>query len=214
MSTGARADADVAACAEVIRDGGVAIVPTDTLYGLAASIRATKAVARVQAIKARPTGQGMPVLLASTEQVVQVGQTAPRFAELAAAFWPGRLTLVILAVPELDPVITDERGTVAVRVPDLRVTRELSRLVGVPLTGTSANPAGARPPVTVAEANVRLTERVDFVLDWGRVGGTASTIVDLTTDPPRLLRAGPVTRATLLQIVPELHTAPGGRTYP
>ena len=81
MSEGARADSAVAACAQVIRDGGVAIVPTDTLYGLAASIRATKAVARVQAIKARRTGKGMPVLLASAEQVAQVGFTHPGAAD-------------------------------------------------------------------------------------------------------------------------------------
>ena len=214
MSVGARAAADVAACAQVIRDGGVAIVPTDTLYGLGACIRAPEAVARVQAIKARPAAQGLPVLLASAEQVVQVGQTAPRFEDLAAAFWPGRLTLVIPAIPELDPVISDERGTVAVRVPGLLATRELARLVGRPLTGTSANRAGVRPPVTAAEADTLLAEQVDFVLDCGRVGGTASTIVDLTTGPPRLLRAGPVTRTVLLQIVPDLQAVPEGPEDP
>ena len=167
------ADAAIDRCARVIAGGGVAVVPTDTLYGLAASIANPEAVARVAAIKGRALGTGMPVLLASSEQVAAVGASAPYLEELGAAFWPGGLTLVIPARPEIDPRITDARRTVAVRVPGMAVTREVCRRAGAPVTGTSANRHGDPPPTTAAEAHQALGDSVDVLLDGGPVGGIA-----------------------------------------
>ena len=195
-------DAAIDRCARVIGGGGVAVVPTDTLYGLAASITNAEAVARVAAIKGRALGTGMPVLLASSEQVAVVGADAPFLQELGAAFWPGGLTLVIPARPEIDPQITDARRTVAVRVPGMAVTREICRRAGAPITGTSANRHGDPPPTTAAEAHAALGDAVDALLDGGPVGGTASTIVDLTGDRPRILRAGAVSWDELRRIAP------------
>ena len=117
-------------CAEVIAAGGVAVIPTDTLYGLAASISNPDAVARVVAIKGHVVDRGMPVLLASAEHVSLVGTAVPFLAELGTAFWPGGLTLVVPALADVTPLVTDARGTVAVRVPGMPSTRELARLVG------------------------------------------------------------------------------------
>ena len=139
-------DADIDRCARVIAAGGVAVVPTDTLYGLAAGITAPAAVARVAAIKGRAPGTGMPVLLASSEQVAVVGAAVPYLEELGAAFWPGGVTLVIPARPEIDPHIADARRTVAVRVPGMATTREVCRRAGAPITGTSANRHGRPAP--------------------------------------------------------------------
>ena len=143
---------DVARCAELIAAGGVVVIPTDTLYGLAASIAIPEAVARVLAIKGRAGDQGMPLLLASAEQASQVSEIAPCFAELGAAFWPGGLTLVVPALPSVSRSVVDARGTVALRVPGMSAARELARMAGTPLTGTSANRTGEPPPATAAEA--------------------------------------------------------------
>lgn len=186
------------------------MVPTDTLYGLAASITNPGAVARVAAIKGRALGTGMPVLLAASEQVAAVGAEAPYLEELGAAFWPGGVTLVIPARPEIDPRITDARRTVAVRVPGMAVTREVCRRAGAPITGTSANRHGDPPPTTAAEARAALGDAVDALLDGGLVGGTASTIVDLTGDRPRILRAGAVSWDDLRRIAPTIANTPSG----
>ncbi len=191
-------------CARLIAAGGVAVVPTDTLYGLAASISAPAAVARVAAIKGRAPGTGMPVLMASSEQVAMVGAAAPFLQELGAAFWPGGVTLVIPAHAHVDRRITDARGTVAVRVPGMAATREVCRRAGAPITGTSANRHGRPPPTTAAEARTAVGQAVDAVLDGGPVGGTASTIVDLTGDRPRILRAGAVPWDDLRRIAPTI----------
>ena len=203
-------DAAIDRCARVIAGGGVAVIPTDTLYGLAASITNPEAVARVAAIKGRALGTGMPVLLASAEQVAVVGAAAPYLEELGAAFWPGGVTLVIPAHAHVDRRITDARGTVAVRVPGMAATREVCRRAGAPITGTSANRHGDPPPTTAAVARKALGETVDTLLDGGPVGGTASTIVDLTGDRPRILRAGAVTWDDLRRIAPTIVDAPGG----
>ena len=195
---------DVERCAHYIAQGGVAVVPTDTLYGLAASITHPKAVECVLRIKERSAQQGMPVLLASAEQASQVGEAPRFFAELGAAFWPGGLTLVVKARPVVHRGIMDNRGTVAVRVPGMYVTRELARLVGTPLTGTSANPRRQQPPASAEEARSLLGKSIDCVLDGGHVGGTPSTIIDLTTDPICLIRTGAVPVEEIRRIVPEL----------
>ena len=197
-------DDEISRCATTIANGGVAVVPTDTLYGLAASIADAKAVARVVAIKRRGPGVGMPVLMASAEQVRTVGDVVRHLDELGAAFWPGGLTLVIPARPELDARIADARRTVAVRVPGMEATREVSRRAGVPITGTSANRRDQVPPTTVVEARAALGSAVDAFLDGGPVMGTASTIVDLTSDPPSMLRAGAISLDDLRRVAPQL----------
>ena len=203
-------DAAIDRCARILAGGGVAVVPTDTLYGLAANIANREAVARVAAIKGRALGTGMPVLLASSEQVAVVGASAPYLEELGAAFWPGGVTLVIPARPEIDPRIADARRTVAVRVPGMAATREVCRRAGAPITGTSANRHGDPPPTTAAAARAALGEAVDDLLDGGPVGGTASTIVDLTGDRPRILRAGAVSWDDLRRIAPTIADSPTG----
>ena len=197
-------DEEINRCASTIARGGVVVVPTDTLYGLAASIGSAEAIARILAIKQRDIEAGMPVLLASAEQVSAVGEVVPYLDELGSAFWPGGLTLVIPALPTLEPGIPDGRRTVAGRVPGMAVTREFSRRTGVPITGTSANRHNDPPPTTANEARVCVGEVVDGLLDRGPVGGTASTIVDLTVDRPTILRSGAVPTDEIRQIVPDV----------
>ena len=169
-------------------------IPTDTLYGLAADAFNPKAIERVFAIKERPEGMALPVLLSDPDQLEQVADEVPRQLQaVAEAFWPGGMTLIVKRNDALPPRLTAGHPTVAVRVPDHPVPRELARRLGNPITGTSANISSAADPTTLAELRAQVGDRVDLLVKDGPVpAGTASTIVDLSVDEPRLVRAGAV----------------------
>ena len=178
----------------VLQDGGVAAVPTDTLYGLAADAFSPTAIERVFDIKERPEGLALPVLLSGAEQLSQVADDVPGQLEaVAEAFWPGAMTLIVKRNESLPPRLTAGNPTVAVRVPDHPVPRELARWLGRPITGTSANISGAADPRSLAELRAQVGDRVDFLVTAGPApAGTASTIVDLSGDAPRLIREGAI----------------------
>ena len=178
----------------LLQDGGVVAIPTDTLYGLAADALNPVAIEKVFAIKERPEGLALPVLLADPEQLHQVADDVPgQLRAVAEAFWPGAMTLIIKRKPSLPPRLTAGNPTVAVRVPDHPVPRELARGLGRPITGTSANISGAADPKTLGELRTQVGDRVDLLVASGPVpAGSASTIVDLSGDGPRLIREGAV----------------------
>ena len=169
-------------------------IPTDTLYGLAADAFNPAAIERVFDIKERPEGLALPVLLSDPGQLEQVANDVPEHLRaVAEAFWPGAMTLIVKRNDSLPPRLTAGHPTVAVRVPDHPVPRELARRLGRPITGTSANISGAADPTTLAELRAQVGDRVDLlVTDGPAPAGTASTIVDLSGDEPRLVRAGAV----------------------
>ena len=179
---------------KVLESGGVAAIPTDTIYGLAACAFDESAVMKVYELKGRPDGMALPLLLSDASDARRCAATVPDEAwALMERFWPGALTLVMRKTDEVPDIVTAGMDTVALRVPDHPVPREIARLLGSPITGTSANLSG-RPGLTNA-AGVRseFGERVDFVLDGGEAeGGMASTIVDMTQDEVRVLREGAV----------------------
>ena len=187
----------------VLLDGGVAAVPTDTLYGLAADAFNPGAIERVFAIKERPEGLALPVLLSDPEQLRQVADEVPDEVEaVAEVFWPGAMTLIVNRNSSLPPRLTAGNPGVAVRVPDHPVPRELARLLGRPITGTSANISGAADPQSVAELRTQVGDRVDFLVSCGPVpAGTASTIVDLSHDEPRLIREGAIPFAEIAALL-------------
>ena len=178
----------------LLQDGGVVAIPTDTLYGLAADALNPVAIEKVFAIKERPEGLALPVLLADPEQLHQVADVVPdQLRAVAEAFWPGAMTLIIKRKRSLPPRLTAGNPTVAVRVPDHPVPRELARGLGRPITGTSANISGAADPKTLGELRKQVGDRVDLLVASGPVpAGSASTIVDLSGDGPRLIREGAV----------------------
>ena len=129
---------------EVLRNGGVAAIPTDTVYGLAAHGLDAAAVGRVFEVKGRPVGMALPLLLADTRDLPLCCVDVPDSAlSLAAAFWPGSLTLVLRRSDAVPDIVAAGGATVAVRVPDHPVPREIARHLGSPITGTSANLSGA-----------------------------------------------------------------------
>ena len=185
---------DLEAAVQCLRDGGVVAVPTDTLYGLAADAFNAAAIERVFAIKERPEGMALPVLLADAGQLASVVSRVPEgVAALAEAYWPGPLTLIMERSTALPPRLTAGGSTVAVRVPAHPVPRELARRLGRPVTGTSANISGAPDPRTVDELRRQVGARVDCLIEEGPApAGTASTIVDLSGHEPRLVREGAI----------------------
>ncbi len=169
-------------------------VPTDTLYGLAADALNTEAIEKVFAIKERPDGMALPVLLSDLEQLESVASRAPdAVATLAEAYWPGPLTLILERRDTLPLRLTAGGTTVAVRVPAHPVPRELARLLGRPITGTSANLSGAPDPRSLDELREQVGDRVDCLIELGpSPAGTASTILDLSGNEPRLVREGAI----------------------
>lgn len=197
---------DVAAA--LLRDGAVVAIPTDTVYGVAADAASPEAIARLFAAKRRPLDKAIPLLVDEAGGLDLVASSVPEAARtLAARFWPGALTIVVPRRRERD----DDLPTVAVRMPDHALARALIRLAGGRLAVTSANISGEPPATTAAEALQQLGGRIAAVIDGGPCpGGVASSIVDVCTTPPRLLRPGGLSIETLRTVLPTLITGSAG----
>ena len=187
----------VAAAAGVLRAGGVVLIPTDTVYGIAA-LPTTVGTAELFALKGRPPDQPVAVLADSRPQVDDVADLSEAAHDLADRFWPGPLTLVVPRRPGLRFELGDgeEAPAIGVRVPDHALPRALALEAG-PIATTSANRHGEATPSLAAEAAAALVAEPALVLDGGLCAGGASTVVDCTTPDPRVLREGPLTAADL-----------------
>jgi len=187
----------------ILREGGVIAFPTDTIYGLGASVDKIEAVRRIFRIKQRPAGMGLPVLVADKEQLLRVvAEFPPLAACLAERFWPGALTLVLPKAKDLSPVITGCADTVAVRMPAHPVTLALLRGLGVPIIGTSANKSGQPNPTNAEEVRAQLGDEVDMIIDAGKTAGdVASTIVVVSGDRIKVLRLGVISAEDIEKVV-------------
>jgi L-threonylcarbamoyladenylate synthase len=187
-------DAVFARCRVVVRARGVIAYPTDTFYGLGADPQDAEAVRRIFAIKGREAGQPILLLLHDRSEVAAwASAVTPSAERLMERFWPGPLTLVFPAAPHVLPELTGGSGTIGLRVPGNELTRELLRNVGTALTGTSANRSGGRDPRTAEEVMREVGDRVDLILDGGATtGDRPSTVVDVTVEPPRIIRQGSI----------------------
>lgn len=182
--------------AGVIRGGGIAVIPTDTVYGLSASIFHPGAVDRVFEAKRRPPDRRVPILLGTAADLPILVSNVPHAAwALIERFWPGPLTLVLPAKSSVPGSITRGGRTVAVRVPAARSCLELLQVLGEPLVGTSANVSGSPAAVTAANALAQLGGSVDAILqdDAAIDAGISSTVVEVTSGPVVIHRVGAVT---------------------
>ena len=175
----------------ILKDGGVIVFPTDTVYGLGVDAFNLKAVERIYDIKNRPSQLPFPLLIADIAQLIMVAEPAYGIALfLARRFWPGGLTLVLPKVVSL-PSYLAQGSTVAVRMPNHPVCLSLIRGLGAPVIGTSANLSGNPSALTADEAKQQIGDKVDLVIDGGRCsGGVESTIVDATGGTALVLRQG------------------------
>lgn len=187
----------------VLRAGSLVAFPTDTVYGVGADAANPAAVSQLYAAKLRPEGKAIPLLLGEGSDLDRLAVNLPPVAQrLVAAFWPGALTLVAWRSRAVIDMVTAGGPTVALRLPDHTVARALARALGGALAATSANISGAREATTAAEVLAQLAGRIDLLLDGGPcVGGAASTVLDVTTDPPTVLRAGALDAGLLQRIL-------------
>ncbi len=190
----------------VLRSGGVVAYPTDTVYGLGADIESPAAVQRIIDLKSRPVGMGLPLLLAETGELGAVAVDLSDVVwSLTRNFWPGSLTLVVRRSAVISDLVSGGRDTVAVRVPDHPVPRELARGLGRPITGTSANLSGQPSTVSGEEVRGQLGTRVDMIVEGGPVPGQIeSTILDVTGAIPVLIRQGAVGEDDIRDYLAEL----------
>lgn len=202
-STGLREnlDSDVEEAARILGSGGVVVFPTDTLYGLGADAFSVPALERIFSIKGRPAELSLPLLVSCWDQLETVAVQIPQAARrLAQRFWPGPLTLVLPKAPELPIGVTGGKNTVALRMPDHPVALEIIRLLGRPITGTSANRSGQPDLLDYHSVEAELGRDVDYIVQSGPPPrGAPSTIVDLTTGAPTMLRQGALPMEEILR---------------
>ena len=195
-----------AIAAELIRQGELVAIPTETVYGLGADGLNERAVAKIFEAKGRPQDNPLILHISGPEQIEQFCHHIPQAAyDLAEAFWPGPLTMVLPAKDVVPRRTTAGLDTVGIRCPDSPVTREIIRLAGVPIAAPSANISG-KPSTTTAEHVLHDHDgRIDAIVDGGpcRVG-VESTIVDLTERRPRLLRPGGIGPEQLISVLGDL----------
>jgi len=192
--------------ARLIKEGSLVALPTETVYGLGANGLNPEAVAKIFLAKGRPQDNPLILHVADASQIPQLCHDVPSVAyTLAEKFWPGPLTMVLPALPCIPKVTTGGLSTVALRCPDSDITRKIIALSGVPIAAPSANLSG-KPSTTTAEHVLHdHAGKIPLIVDGGscRVG-VESTIVDLTEQPPRLLRPGGVTPEQLMEVLGEL----------
>lgn len=198
---------DVDLAVERLRLGGVVAIPTETVYGLAADAGNRSAVARVFEVKGRPTDHPLIVHLASADELpAWAADVSDAAAKLAAACWPGPLTMLVPRHPDVDDVVTGGRPTIGVRVPSHPLAQALLTRFGSGLAAPSANRFGKVSPTTAQhvldDLGPFLDPARDLILDGGASEvGVESTIVDLTVDPPQVLRAGAIDTDDLRRIL-------------
>ncbi|MGD9116323.1 MAG: L-threonylcarbamoyladenylate synthase [Dehalococcoidia bacterium] len=194
----------------VLTEGGVVAFPTDTVYGLGASLSIDAAVEKVYRIKERPRRMALPLLLADISQLEEIAVSIPKQARLLAKeFWPGALTLVLLKSKAVSDIVSGGAETVAVRVPDHPVPTALARGTGGAIIGTSANLSGQPSALNAEAARRQLGDKVDFIIEDDCPGGKESTIVDLSGASPVILREGAISLSELKRVCPEI-TSKGG----
>ena len=191
----------------ILASGGLVAFPTDTVYGVGASPWDEQAVQRLYEVKERPLELPIPLLLSDDDKVDRVAVLPEGCRDLPRHFWPGGLTLVAPKTDDVSATVS-RRPTVAVRIPDNAWARALIREAGGVLAVTSANLSGEPSPRTAEDVKIQLGGRIRLIVDGGPSRlGVASSIVDCSVRPPRLLRRGAVREAELRAVMGALDTA-------
>jgi L-threonylcarbamoyladenylate synthase len=189
---------NVMKASQIVRQGGLVVYPTETVYGLGCDPLNVKAVKRILEAKGN-RNKPLPIMITSIVDAEKVALFSLNGKKLAAKFWPGPLTLVFPKKQSLSDVVTLGFDSVGLRIPDNNVALQLIRLSRGLLIGSSANRTGEEPPRSIQEISEELKELVDVILDGGpTIQGLPSTVVDLTQNKPRILRKGPISFEAIL----------------
>jgi L-threonylcarbamoyladenylate synthase len=182
----------------LLQDGGVIAFPTDTAYGLGADPFNDTAIDRIFQIKGRPDTKPILLVVSSVQMAESVAEPDGVFYDLAKHFWPGPLTMILPAAKSVPSKLTAGTQTIGVRWPVARFASKLVRDFGAPITATSANRSGLPAPITAEEVRAQLDESVDALIDGGELPSrSGSTVLDLTSGMPVLLREGPISFESL-----------------
>jgi L-threonylcarbamoyladenylate synthase len=197
---------DLSKAGELIRAGQLVAFPTETVYGLGADALNPKAVARIFEAKSRPHFDPLIVHVSRLQDLEPLVAVVPPMAQrLAARFWPGPLTMVLLKTTRVPDLVTSGLHTVAVRIPRHPLAQKLLEAAGVPIAAPSANRFGRLSPTRAEHVAEQLGDRIDYILDGGPCEvGVESTVLDLTVSPPRLLRPGGVALEYLQAVAGEI----------
>jgi len=189
---------NILAASETVRRGGLIVYPTETVYGLGCdplNVRAVERIFEVKGLRKKP----LPVLASDIEQVEKIAYLSEKARQVAVRFWPGPLTLVLPKTAILPDTVTSNLDSVGVRVPMHNIAIQLIHLSNGLLIGTSANKTGEKPPRSAQEAANQIGDKVDMILDGGPTTfGLSSTVVDLTSERPKILRKGPISIKEIL----------------
>ena len=177
---------------KVILSGGVVAFPTESFYGLAVNAMDEEAIQRLFLIKKRRSDHPVLILIPADDVLDQYVAHIPENAhKLKKRFWPGGLTMVFKAGPLISPLLTAGTGKIGIRLSEHPIATALAQAVGVPITGTSANISGQPACLNAREVFYSMWKKVDLILDGGETrGGKGSTILDVTINPPKVLREG------------------------
>lgn len=191
---------------EILKNGGVVGIPTETVYGLAANALDENAVSKIFRAKGRPSDNPLIVHIADFDDIYKLASDVPKEAVLLAnKFWPGPLTIILKSLDIVPKSVSAGLGTVAIRMPSHEVARQIIRSAGVPLAAPSANLSGTPSPTTAQHVMDDLNGRIDAVVDGGVCSvGLESTVITLCTSPPRLLRPGKITPNELSCVIGEI----------
>lgn len=192
--------------AEILKNGGLVAIPTETVYGLAANALDGEAVKKIFIAKGRPNDNPLIVHVSSLEEIEPlVEQVDPRLYELAKKYWPGPLTVILKKSALIPNEVSPNLDTVALRMPSHECAREIIKAAGVPLAAPSANSSGRPSPTKAAHVIEDLDGKIDAIVDGGESDvGVESTVVTLATDPPTLLRPGGITPEQLTEVLGEI----------
>ncbi|TRZ77128.1 MAG: threonylcarbamoyl-AMP synthase [Deltaproteobacteria bacterium] len=182
----------IAEASSILRAGGVVAYPTETFYGLGADGQIEDAIKKIFLIKGRNFKNPISVIIGNANDVRGLVEEIPEFAlHLMEKFWPGALTIIFKASSDVSPLLTAGTGKIGIRLSSHPVATALANKLGHPITATSANLSGKHECTSADEVIQGIGDQIDAVMDGGQTpGGSGSTIIDVTTDPPVILREG------------------------
>ena len=194
----------------ILSRGGLVAFPTETVYGLGGDAMDARASEKIYAAKGRPSDNPLIVHIAELSALDEIAVNVPRAAyDLARRFWPGPLTMILHKSPRVPLETTGGLSTVAVRMPSHPAALALIKASGTYVAAPSANTSGRPSPTMASHVIEDLNGKIDAIVDGGRVGiGIESTILDLTVDPPMILRPGYITREMLLEVLDQVCVDP------